>query len=596
MAAQRFGVIASNITGTSLQVLRVKSDESGFEFVTPGSISGMVGPTGPTGSTGALGPTGSTGALGPTGSTGALGPTGSTGALGPTGSTGALGPTGSTGALGPTGSTGAMGPTGDTGAVGPTGSTGAMGPTGSTGALGPTGATGNVGPTGPTGDTGQTGALGPTGSTGAVGPTGDTGAVGPTGDTGSLGPTGSTGALGPTGSTGSLGPTGDTGALGPTGAQGNLGPTGPTGEQGIQGPMGTNAAGIVYYIHEENSDVTSYDYMYRIPADDPESSEAATSDNNTEVLIKEYVSEAGDPGLQNIPAGEWTIDSYAKVDQNVDVNKLLVKIYKRVAAGTETLIVQGEAVVTATSAEMYTIDVTQTQDVALLVTDRIVVKYYAKSSSTGGRTVTLYLEGTTHSSHIHTPIFGGAVGPIGPTGTTGAQGPTGSTGAMGPTGSTGAVGPTGETGALGPTGSTGALGPTGANGVMGPTGSTGALGPTGATGSVAAIGVIDSQTKSSNGLALVTGTLYAQSADASYPGLVTTGTQTFAGAKTFTGAVRFNSSIGFFNTAPVTQPGSYTMANVTTDRTLDADITSMDELADVVGTLITDLKGLGLLG
>ena len=38
-----------------------------------------------------------------------------------------------------------------------------------------------------------------------------------------------------------------------------------------------------------------------------------------------------------------------------------------------------------------------------------------------------------------------------------------------------------------------------------------------------------------------------------------------------------------------------TIANVTPDRTYDANATSLDELADIVGTLIADLKAKGIL-
>jgi hypothetical protein len=41
--------------------------------------------------------------------------------------------------------------------------------------------------------------------------------------------------------------------------------------------------------------------------------------------------------------------------------------------------------------------------------------------------------------------------------------------------------------------------------------------------------------------------------------------------------------------------GSYTPTNVTTDRAFDADTVTVAELADVVGTLIADLKKKGLL-
>lgn len=40
----------------------------------------------------------------------------------------------------------------------------------------------------------------------------------------------------------------------------------------------------------------------------------------------------------------------------------------------------------------------------------------------------------------------------------------------------------------------------------------------------------------------------------------------------------------------------YTVSNVTADRVLDADSTSTAELADVLGTLITDLRERGIIG
>lgn len=40
---------------------------------------------------------------------------------------------------------------------------------------------------------------------------------------------------------------------------------------------------------------------------------------------------------------------------------------------------------------------------------------------------------------------------------------------------------------------------------------------------------------------------------------------------------------------------AYTPTNVTTDRSFDANATTVDELADVLGTLIADLQARGLL-
>lgn len=44
-----------------------------------------------------------------------------------------------------------------------------------------------------------------------------------------------------------------------------------------------------------------------------------------------------------------------------------------------------------------------------------------------------------------------------------------------------------------------------------------------------------------------------------------------------------------------TSPDAYAVSNLTTDRTFDADDTSLDELADVLGSLITSLQGAGII-
>lgn len=54
--------------------------------------------------------------------------------------------------------------------------------------------------------------------------------------------------------------------------------------------------------------------------------------------------------------------------------------------------------------------------------------------------------------------------------------------------------------------------------------------------------------------------------------------------------------LGFWNATPVVRPAAYTTTNVATDRSYDANVTSLDEIADVLGTLIADLKSIGLIG
>lgn len=68
---------------------------------------------------------------------------------------------------------------------------------------------------------------------------------------------------------------------------------------------------------------------------------------------------------------------------------------------------------------------------------------------------------------------------------------------------------------------------------------------------------------------------------------------TSTGTKIGTGVTQ---KIGFWNATPVVQSTGWTTSNVTTDKVIDANSTSIDELADVVCTLIEQLKTYGLLG
>jgi hypothetical protein len=71
------------------------------------------------------------------------------------------------------------------------------------------------------------------------------------------------------------------------------------------------------------------------------------------------------------------------------------------------------------------------------------------------------------------------------------------------------------------------------------------------------------------------------------------------GNLTVTGSISVGgaaSTLGFYGATPVARSATYTASNVTTDRTFNASATSLTELANVVGTLIADLKNMGLIG
>lgn len=112
------------------------------------------------------------------------------------------------------------------------------------------------------------------------------------------------------------------------------------------------------------------------------------------------------------------------------------------------------------------------------------------------------------------------------------------------------------------------------------------------------------------GLAIATTTTGALSLDSGTTGAVNLGTG--ASAKTITignttgatgvvydagsGGHAFTGNIGFYGTTPVAQSAAYSVSNAATDRTYDANSTTLNELADVLATLIADLQATGLIG
>ena len=55
-------------------------------------------------------------------------------------------------------------------------------------------------------------------------------------------------------------------------------------------------------------------------------------------------------------------------------------------------------------------------------------------------------------------------------------------------------------------------------------------------------------------------------------------------------------TVGFYSTTPTAQSAAYSILNVSTDRAYNAGSVAINELANVVGTLIADLQLTGIIG
>lgn len=127
----------------------------------------------------------------------------------------------------------------------------------------------------------------------------------------------------------------------------------------------------------------------------------ATSDG--EVLMEEFVSPA--LGIESIPAGDFVFDIYGAVSAMDGVSELVGHVYQRTLAGGETELFSfttGE--IDATTATLYQVTYALASPVTTVITDRLVLKVYAKTSYATDITVSLFYLGEVNQSRVKLPV------------------------------------------------------------------------------------------------------------------------------------------------------------------------------------------------
>jgi len=163
----------------------------------------------------------------------------------------------------------------------------------------------------------------------------------------------------------------------------------------------------ILFLHSEASDIVGYNQLLTIAQEDPEATNNAVVNSvSGSVVIQEFATQA--MNLNVIPGGVWTFMSWFQVDAGTGNTTVTIRVYKRSSLGVETELfnVTTPELNSVTPAE---VDFETVQsDFNVDLTDRIVVKYFAQTTSGGNRTVTLYYEGNARYTHIHTPIVIGS--------------------------------------------------------------------------------------------------------------------------------------------------------------------------------------------
>jgi len=380
---------------------------------------------------------------------------------------------------------------GPIGPAGPAGPPGYEGPEGPDGEIGPQGIQGVQGVSGPPGVQGipGIGLDGADGEDGLLGPTGITGAQGAQGAQGIPG-IGLDGADGEDGLPAIPGPQGVPGPQGIQGIQGSqgFGLDGDDGEDGlpaIPGPQGLtgftgDSAGKIYYPDPlANSDIAGMKVLLDSPSANAETTLTAAMVGTGDNLLETFASNPGSPGVTNLPAGTATRHIYVSTGADNQVAKLKIELYRCEADGTGQVLLR-----TDTSPNFFgsTIqdeiwNLTDSTNFPLTVTQRFVAKLYgARVSGPATCNLTVYFDGTVHTSFVQSTISVGSTGPIGPSGPQGLPGSDGEDGDIGP------IGPAGPQGVQGIQGSQGIQGIPGI-GLDGSDGEDGIPAIPGATGS-----------------------------------------------------------------------------------------------------------------
>jgi len=162
-------------------------------------------------------------------------------------------------------------------------------------------------------------------------------------------------------------------------------------------PSGGGAS-ISYYL---NGSVPSSVVGYQQMSKNPVIGTGTNYSTSTDGLIAQFLTDAGDPSLLNIPGGNWLIDFYFSASSAGGSPNFYVELYKYDGA-VFTLIASNstspEFITNGTSLDLYTTSIA-VPTTTLTLTDRLAVRVYVVCDT---RTITLYTEGVNLSQILTT--------------------------------------------------------------------------------------------------------------------------------------------------------------------------------------------------
>jgi hypothetical protein len=171
----------------------------------------------------------------------------------------------------------------------------------------------------------------------------------------------------------------------------------------ISAPIGVGS-GVVFFPDDTDSDIGGYDSLYNYPTGAGETEDlGAVTSSTSPVLIKAFASASGGLGSTSIEGGAWDFSVWAKTTGITDADTLLIRVYKRTTGGSETLLFEVETATLTTSYLEYSVESVQAA-FAINTTDRLIIKFYAKTTGALTRNISYTHNGTSRYSHVHSPM------------------------------------------------------------------------------------------------------------------------------------------------------------------------------------------------
>lgn len=191
----------------------------------------------------------------------------------------------------------------------------------------------------------------------------------------------------------------------PVTGSGNISVTGAgTASQYVRGdgsladfPSGGGGGGssVNYYLNGSVSQGTiggiAYQEMNKVPVLGTGTDFTIAADG----YIASFITDAGDPALLQIPAGNWNFETYLQASSGGGTPTFYIELYKVDSGGTATLIASNsgspELIAFGTTTTPY-FSALAVPETILTLTDRLALRYYVNHS---GRTITLHTENAT---------------------------------------------------------------------------------------------------------------------------------------------------------------------------------------------------------